>query len=90
MSSVITVTEAVRSFSDVIGRVHYKHESFTIKKGNHIVAKLTPVDAQSLAVAELNNFFAQSPKLTSEDLDAFEQDVRLIQTVLNTFEDSWA
>ena len=40
MTKQITVTEFCRSFSEVIGQVYYKGESFKIKKGKRIVARL--------------------------------------------------
>lgn len=39
MPKVITVTDMVRSFSDIIGRVHYQGESFDIKKGTKYSGK---------------------------------------------------
>ena len=75
MPSIITVTEVVRSFSNVIARVHYKHESFNVKKGNHILAKLTPVDSQSVKITALNQLFAQSSRVMLQDIDSFEQDI---------------
>ena len=42
MIYLITVTEAVRSFADIIGRVYYKGDEYEIKKGNQIVAHIGP------------------------------------------------
>lgn len=41
---VLTATEASRSFSEMLHRVCYSGESFVIKKGNRIMARITPVD----------------------------------------------
>ena len=42
---VISATEASRAFSDILSRVAYSGESFLIKKGNRIMARITPVMA---------------------------------------------
>ena len=42
-SEILTATEASRSFSDMLHRVCYNGESFIIKKGNRLMARITPV-----------------------------------------------
>ena len=72
----ITVTDMVRSLSDIIGRVHYKHETFSIKKGTSIVATLLPAkNKATIAMKDLNDFFAHSPHLEMEDIDNFRREV---------------
>ena len=39
MPKLITATDMIRSFSDVVSRVYYKGETFDIKKGNNIVGR---------------------------------------------------
>lgn len=39
----ISATEAARSFSDVVARVHYRGEEFIVEKGGEAVCKITPV-----------------------------------------------
>ncbi|MDX1975325.1 MAG: hypothetical protein SFT92_06575 [Rickettsiales bacterium] len=46
-SKTITATEASRSFSDLLHRVCYGGESFIIKKGSRLMAKIGPVDEVS-------------------------------------------
>jgi hypothetical protein len=76
MVKVITVTDMVRSLSDIIGRVHYKHETFSIKKGVKIVATLAPAQNKStIAMKDLNDFFSKGPRLDEEDIDHFQKDV---------------
>ena len=38
----VTATQAARSFSDFINRVHYKGETFVIERGGETIAKLSP------------------------------------------------
>ena len=72
MPKLITVTDLIRSFSDIIGRVYYKGESFDIKKGPNIVAMLSPKSKSSMSVSELNTFFKETPHLSDEDVEDFE------------------
>ena len=41
---IITATEASRSFSELLHRVCYAGESFVIKKGNRLMARVVPVE----------------------------------------------
>jgi antitoxin (DNA-binding transcriptional repressor) of toxin-antitoxin stability system len=45
-SEILTATEASRSFSDMLHRVCYNGESFVIKKGNRLMARIVPVSPQ--------------------------------------------
>ncbi len=42
MSTVLSVTEAARNFSDVINRVYYQEQSFTLTRNGTVVAKIEP------------------------------------------------
>jgi antitoxin (DNA-binding transcriptional repressor) of toxin-antitoxin stability system len=76
MTFLITVSEAVRSFADIIGRVYYKGEEFEIKKGKKIVARIVPVkEKRALKVCELNDFFANIPKLDAKEMESFAKDI---------------
>ena len=39
-TNVLTVTEAVRNFSEYVSRVAYRHETFVLRKGKKSVAEL--------------------------------------------------
>ncbi|HJD56703.1 antitoxin [Candidatus Tisiphia endosymbiont of Ptychoptera albimana] len=82
MPKVITVTDMVRSFSDIIGRVHYQGESFDIKKGTNIVARLVPTQNKpTLTLGELNEFFENGPHLDKDDIEGFEEDINVIKSL---------
>ena len=51
----ISATEAARSFSDVVARVHYRGEEFVVEKGGEAVCKISPVGhgAAKSAIADL-------------------------------------
>jgi antitoxin (DNA-binding transcriptional repressor) of toxin-antitoxin stability system len=50
-SEIITATEASRAFSDLLHRVSYKGESFIIKKGHRLMARIVPVEEEALPAA---------------------------------------
>ena len=58
-NNTITATEAIRSFSDIINKVYYQHQTFDIKKGKSIVARIVPYNYSSkIEVKDLVSFFA--------------------------------
>ena len=65
----ITATEASRSFSELLHRVCYGGESFVIKKGQRLMARITPV----VSVAE--------PAAVEAALPAFDMDEPLPDNV---------
>lgn len=74
MPKLITATDMIRSFSDVVSRVYYKGETFDIKKGNNIVARLSPVKAKAtINISGLNNFFKSCPHLEANDAEDFKK-----------------
>lgn len=76
MPKLITVTDMARSFSNIVGRVHYQGETFDIKKGANIVARLSPVKVKgTLDISDLNEFFANSPHLEEWDIVDFAKDI---------------
>lgn len=90
MSHLISVTEAVRTFGDIIGRVYYRGEEFDIKKGTQIVAHLGPSkNRATLGVGELTAFFAKAPSLSSEDIKDFENDINTIRNSVGEIKNKW-
>jgi hypothetical protein len=89
-SHLITVTEAVRSFGDLIGRVYYKGEEFDIKKGSQIVAHIGPSKQRAtIRVAELNNMLAACPSLSKKELEEFEKDLKDIRLSGGELKSKW-
>ncbi|PCJ22799.1 MAG: antitoxin [Rickettsiales bacterium] len=77
MTKLITVTDMIRSFSDIVARVYYKGEIFDIKKGHNIVARLSPAKTRAtIGISELNNFFKEAPHLDSDDAEDFENTLK--------------
>ena len=72
----ITVTEAVRNFSDVIGHVRFSGEATTLVKGNKPVVRIVPVRRLSTAADLLA--WASNPnraRLTPEDAEAIGRNI---------------
>lgn len=89
MAQLITVTEAVRTFTDIIGRVYYRGEEFDIKKGTQIVAHIGPSKNRStLNVVELTEFFS-NPSLSKEDFEEFEKDINFIRSSVGEIKNKW-
>jgi antitoxin (DNA-binding transcriptional repressor) of toxin-antitoxin stability system len=59
----ISATEAARSFSDVVARVHYRGEEFVIEKGGEAVCKISPVGqgAAKSTIADVLSVLEQLP-----------------------------
>ena len=90
MTFLITVSEAVRSFGDIIGRVYYKGEEFEIKKGKNIVARIIPAkNRHTLQVSELNAFFAKAPRLAEGDADSFLKDIEDFRANIKESPSKW-
>ncbi len=72
----LTVTEAVRNFSEILGRVRFKGEKFLLMKGGRPVAELGPAVAAGLVrLEELPTALAALPHLDPEDADRFARDL---------------
>ena len=90
MRHLVTVTQIVRNFGDIIGRVYYKGEEFDIKKGANIVAHLSPPKQQiGLSIMELEKLFTRSAFLSSEELDVFEKDLHFMRETKEELTDKW-
>ena len=87
----LTVTEAVRHFSDYISRVAYRHESFVLCKGRKPVAELRPVPG-GRRLGDLPGLLRSLPHLSEGDAAAFAEDVEASRHALATDElrDPWA
>lgn len=72
-NQVITATEANRHLSDILGKVQYQQQSFNIKRGKEIIAKLIPATSAGIPISELNDFVKCLPPLTNEDRSGMEQ-----------------
>ena len=73
-AKILTVTEAVRHFSDYVSRVVYRRETFVLCKGHKPVAELHPVPSGS-RLGDLPAILRSLPRLSQEDSAAFLADI---------------
>ena len=86
----ITATEAARKFSEILNRVRYQGQTFEIRRGRHIIARIGPTGTpRSVKASELPEIFASLPKLESEELEAFEQDLLRVRSELVSAHNPW-
>ncbi len=88
MIKVISVTEAVRNFSDIIGRIRYKRESFLLTKGGTLVARIDPVN-RNVKAKEIITLLKEIPHLTPESAREFAKDLEESRTFLKEAKDKW-
>jgi antitoxin (DNA-binding transcriptional repressor) of toxin-antitoxin stability system len=73
MMNRISATHAARNFSDLINRVRYQGTSFEIERGNEVIARIIPAaPSATLSIADLDEQWAQLPRLDPEDAGLFE------------------
>ena len=87
----ISATEASRSFSNILNKVHYQGESYEIKRGNEIIAKIIPITSKKsfLKISDLDKLLKYIPHLDKQDQDAFANDVEKIRTQMKLEDKSW-
>lgn len=82
MSKRIIVSEAVRNFADYINRVAYRGESFTLVRGNKMVAELAPV-VSGRRLGDLPYLIASLPALTDSDARSLASDLAAARSELS-------
>ncbi len=90
-TNVLTVTEAVRHFSEYVSRVAYRHETFVLRKGNKAVAELRPVPS-GRRLGDLPSILRSVPHLSRADVATFAKDVDAAREAVASDEmsDPWA
>lgn len=66
MTTIITVTEAARNFSDVINRVHYQGQTFLLTRGGTVVARISAAET-AVTGADFARLWQDRPRLEPED-----------------------
>jgi antitoxin (DNA-binding transcriptional repressor) of toxin-antitoxin stability system len=91
MSKALTVTEAVRHFSDYVSRVAYRQESFLLYRGKKAVAELRPA-RKNVRLRDLSEILRTLPKLSPEEADSFLRDIEEARASLpkEALKDPWA
>jgi len=85
----ISVTQAVRQFSDLLNRVFYQGTIVELERGNKVIAIISPVAPESqLKVKNLNRLFADLPSL-GEDAKVFAKDLADIRKQMPLEQNKW-
>ena len=85
----ISVTQAVRQFSDVLNRVFYQKTIIELERGNKVIARISPVTSASpVKVKDLNKLFAELPTL-GKDATAFANKLVDIRKQLPPEQNQW-
>ena len=59
----VSATEAVRSFSDVLNRIRYRSEEFVVERAGEPVCRMTPAaPAKRLSMRDLASLLREIPK----------------------------
>ncbi len=85
----MSVTQAVRQFSDLMNRVFYQGAIVELERGSKIIARISPVFQDSpMKVENLNKFFSELPVL-GEDVDPFSQDLKNLRKQVPVEKSVW-
>lgn len=86
---VITATDASRSFSSILNKVHYLGESYEIKRGKEVIARIVPAEkrAATLKVSGLANLFKNIPHLDKDEQEKFVDDIEVIRKQMHIEDD---
>ena len=85
----ITITHLARNLADVVNRVFYRGERFTVLRGDRPVMELVPTP-RGRRLGDLGSILERIPRLTAEEATALEEDLEASRKALTPPEDSWA
>lgn len=90
-AKVLSVTEAVRHFSDYVNRVAYRREVFVLRRGSKPLAELRPLP-NGRRLGDLHAIIASLPPLSETEAQAFVEDTRKARTGMRKerLKDPWA
>lgn len=87
-SNVISATEATRHFSDLLNKVKYQGESFDIKRGREVVARIVPVQP-SMPAKRFKEFLKALPALDEEDREDFLKTIEQTREAMKDMRNVW-
>jgi antitoxin (DNA-binding transcriptional repressor) of toxin-antitoxin stability system len=73
MKSRISATQAARTFSDLLNRVHYRGEEFVIERGGEPICTISPVKPLSCTGADIAALLQSLPKPDAAFWDSVEE-----------------
>ena len=73
MDAKISASEAARTFSELLNRVRYRGDSFTVERGGEPVCRIVPVGGTAgRRIRDLPGILAQAPRPDEGFLDELE------------------
>lgn len=87
---VVSATDAARGFGDLLARVRYRRESFLIRRGKTVVARLSPIESPGISGADAAKAWSRMPRLGAREAEALERDLRRGRKVIKRPKDPWA
>jgi len=87
MLTTISVTDAVRNFSDLVNRIYYQRRSYLLTRGGTVVAKLTPAN-EPLTGARLAELWEARPRLDPCDAEAWAAELTALKAHVASPEDT--
>ena len=88
--SRISVTHLARNLADIVNRVAYRGERFTLVRGNREVAELTP-PTRGRPLSELAAVLEALPRLGPEEAERFATDLDEARRAIDSRpRDPWA
>lgn len=89
ISKKISVTEAVRTFAEIVNRVYYRQENLILTKGNKDVVVIKPAQTgHDFSCGDLKNLLTSS-SLSSDELKALELDLKKAKKTLKSEPNPW-
>ena len=90
MIRIITVTEASRTFADLVNRVFYRHESAVLLRGGKPVARIVPVDDKQTRTGQaLAATWSTLAHLSADEADSFLSDIQASRDQLPPLAGAW-
>jgi hypothetical protein len=90
-SHIISSTEASRSFSTILNKVHYQGEIYVIKLGKEVIAKIIPASPKkpNLKIGTVNELFRNIAHLDEDNRAAFEKEIKSIRSNMKLEDEPW-
>jgi prevent-host-death family protein len=87
MNNTVTATELARNIGDVLARVRYRHESFTIERNGRPVARIVPAEPETTGTTQE----ALTAWINSAALDpGFADDLARVNAADRAADNPWA
>ncbi|MBI2336076.1 MAG: hypothetical protein HYU97_04870 [Deltaproteobacteria bacterium] len=87
----ISVTKAVRTFSELVNCVYYKKNRYLLVKGNKTVASLEPLTASpEFKVSDFLELLKSLPHLKDQEAKSFQRDLKKAKKGLKSPHNPWA